>query len=112
MPQRSATPRPARFTRQFMLDVCFLLSLTICLMEMRFPRNSSHSPQGVLRLNGRELLFGEAKRLVGKKFTPLANLCNRRGITVRCDVIPHRWLEPVERLCERLLASMVGVTSQ
>jgi hypothetical protein len=26
-----------------------------------FPGNSGHSPQGVLRLNGRELLFGEAK---------------------------------------------------
>src|ERR1035441_7281329 len=37
------------------------------------------SPQGVLRLNGRELLFGEAKRLVGNKFTPLADCCNRQA---------------------------------
>ena len=36
-------------------------------------------PQGVLRLNGRERLFGEAKRLVVNKFTPLANLCNRQA---------------------------------
>ncbi len=37
------------------------------------------SPQGVLRLNGRELLFWEAKGLVASKFTPLANLCNRQA---------------------------------
>jgi len=29
-------------------------------MEVRFPIISGHSPQGVLRLNGRELLFEEA----------------------------------------------------
>src|ERR1019366_7685481 len=28
-----------------------------------FPENSGHSPQGVLRLHGRELLFGEARQL-------------------------------------------------
>jgi hypothetical protein len=30
-----------------------------------FPENSGHSPQGVLRLNGRELLFGEATECTG-----------------------------------------------
>jgi hypothetical protein len=44
-----------------------------------FPENSGYSPQGVLRLSGRELLFGEAGRLVANKFTPLANLRNRQG---------------------------------
>ncbi len=41
--------------------------------------NSGHSPQGVLRLNGRELLFGEAKPFVANKFTPLANFCNTQA---------------------------------
>jgi hypothetical protein len=31
-----------------------------------FPENLGHSPLGVLRLNGRELLFGEANCLVAR----------------------------------------------
>jgi hypothetical protein len=48
-------------------------------MRPQQSQNLSHSPQGVLRLNGRELLFGEAKRSVTTKFTPLANLGNRQA---------------------------------
>jgi len=31
------------------------------LIKDALPANSGHAPQGVLRLNGRELLFGEAR---------------------------------------------------
>src|ERR1700687_1852608 len=75
-PLQSTTRIPS-FVR--VASFSFISTSPFYLMEMRFPINSGHSPQGVLRLNGRELLFGEAGRLAANKFTPLANLCNRQA---------------------------------
>jgi hypothetical protein len=44
-------------------DAAFFRPLTICLKEIRSPKIAGHASQGVLRLNGRELLFGEAERV-------------------------------------------------
>jgi hypothetical protein len=48
-------------------------------MEIGFPKIRVIRLSAVLRLDGRELLFGEAGRLVANKFTPLANLCHRQA---------------------------------
>ena len=42
---------------------------------MRFPENPGHSPQGVLRLNGRGRLFGEAREFTA----PIVLLFNCGG---------------------------------
>jgi hypothetical protein len=47
------------------------------LIRDALSENARAFASGVLRFNGQELLFGEAKRLVANKSTPLANLCKR-----------------------------------
>jgi hypothetical protein len=56
-----------------------------------FPENSGHSPQGVLRLHGRELLFGEARQLRAEPSrTTFDDYEKIRGCTAE---IPNRLLK-------------------
>ncbi len=76
------------------------------LIKDAFPANSGHSPQGVLRLDGRELPFWEARRSAANKFTPLDNPSNREASPF--GVMSFRARVGARGGSERLLAWFVG----
>jgi hypothetical protein len=75
------------------------------LIKDAFPVNSGHSPQGVLRLDGRELPFGEARRSAASKFTPLDNPSNREASPFGVMSFRAGWARGGS---ERFLAWFVG----